>query len=177
MKRIFLAAAALVSVIAVNAQTQAKTADDMVKVNQEKHDFGKILQGKPVDYYFELTNKTDKPIVVENTWASCGCTTPEKPTEPIAPGATAKLKVQYNASGMGHFDKQVSIKLAGVDNPKVVSITGDVLSQTDYDTYVKEQGGDKAKTEATTTNSTSTQTQQPAKTKTKSTKTKSKSGK
>ena len=176
MKRIFLAAAALVSMIAVNAQTQAKTADDMVKVNQEKHDFGKILQGKPVDYYFELTNKTDKPIVVENTWASCGCTTPEKPTEPIAPGATAKLKVQYNASGMGHFDKQVSIKLAGVDNPKVVSITGDVLSQTDYDTYVKEQGGDKAKTEATTTNSTSTQTQQPAKTKTKSSKTKSKSG-
>ena len=83
MKRIFLAAAALVSLIAVNAQTTAKTADDLVKVNQEKHDFGKILQGKPVDYYFELTNKTDKPIVVENTWASCGCTTPEKPTEPI----------------------------------------------------------------------------------------------
>jgi hypothetical protein len=174
MKRIFLAAAALVSLIAVNAQTTAKTADDMVKVNQEKHDFGKILQGKPVDYYFELTNKTDKPIVVENTWASCGCTTPEKPTEPIAPGATAKLKVQYNASGMGHFDKQVSIKLAGVDNPKVVSITGDVLNQTDYDAYVKDQG-DKTKTEATT-NSSSTQ-QQPAKTKTKSTKTKSKSGK
>lgn len=176
MKRIFLAAAALVSVIAVNAQSQAKTADDLVKVNQEKHDFGKILQGKPVDYYFELTNKTDKPIVVENTWASCGCTTPEKPTEPIAPGATAKLKVQYNASGMGHFDKQVSIKLAGVDNPKVVSITGDVLNQTDYDAFVKDQG-DKAKTEATTTNSTNTQTPQPAKTKTKSTKTKSKSGK
>jgi Protein of unknown function (DUF1573) len=174
MKRIFLAAAALVSLIAVNAQTTAKTADDMVKVNQEKHDFGKILQGKPVDYYFELTNKTDKPIVVENTWASCGCTTPEKPTEPIAPGATAKLKVQYNASGMGHFDKQVSIKLAGVDNPKVVSITGDVLNQTDFDAYVKDQG-DKTKTEATT-NSSSTQ-QQPAKTKTKSTKTKSKSGK
>jgi len=174
MKRIFLAAAALVSLIAVNAQTTAKTADDLVKVNQEKHDFGKILQGKPVDYYFELTNKTDKPIVVENTWASCGCTTPEKPTEPIAPGATAKLKVQYNASGMGHFDKQVSIKLAGVDNPKVVSITGDVLNQTDFDAYVKDQG-DKTKTEATT-NSSSTQ-QQPAKTKTKSTKTKSKSGK
>jgi hypothetical protein len=177
MKRIFLAASALVFAVAINAQTQAKTADDIIKVNTEKHDFGKILQGKPVDYYFELTNKTDKPVVVENTWASCGCTTPEKPTEPIAPGATAKLKVQYNASGMGHFDKQVSIKLAGIDNPKVVGITGDVLNQADYEAYAKDQG-DKAKTEATTTNSSSnTQTQQPAKTKTKSTKTKSKSGK
>ena len=175
MKRIFLAAATLVLALAMKAQTNTKTADDLIKVNTETHDFGKIIQGKPVDYYFELTNKTDKPVVVENTWASCGCTTPEKPTEPIAPGATAQLKVQYNASGMGHFDKQVSIKLAGVDNPKVVGITGDVLNQTDYDAYVKDQG-DKPKTEATTTNS-NTQTPQPAKTKTKSTKNKSKSGK
>ncbi|HET9826645.1 MAG TPA: DUF1573 domain-containing protein [Chitinophagaceae bacterium] len=173
MKRIFLAAAALGFAVVMNAQT--KGADDVIKMNKERHDFGKILQGKPVDYYFEITNKTDKPVVVENTWASCGCTTPEKPTEPIAPGSTAKVKVQYNAASMGHFDKQVSIKLAGVDNPKVVTITGDVVNQADYDAYVKEQG-EKTKTEATTTNSNAP-TQQPAKTKNKSTKTKSKSGK
>jgi hypothetical protein len=171
MKRLLLAATALVFAVAMKAQT--KTADDVIKVNSESHDFGKILQGKPVDYYFELTNKTDKPVVVENTWASCGCTTPEKPTEPIAPGATAKVKVQYNAAAMGAFNKQVFIKLAGIDNPKVVGISGAVVNQADYDAYVKEQG-DKAKTEATTTN---TQTPQPAKTKTKTTKTKSKSGK
>lgn len=174
MKRIFLAAAALGFAVFMKAQTNTKGADDVIKMNTEKHDFGKILQGKPVDYYFEITNKTDKPVVVENTWASCGCTTPEKPTEPIAPGATAKLKVQYNAAAMGHFDKQVSIKLAGIDNPKVVGITGDVVNQADYDASVKEQG-EKTKTEATTTN-TNANTQQPAKTKTKSTKTKSKSG-
>ena len=167
MKRIFLAAAALVSVIAVNAQ--AKNADDVIKVNQEGHDFGKILQGKPVDYYFEVTNKTDKPLVVENTWASCGCTTPEKPTEPIAPGATAKVKVQYNASAMGTFNKQVFIKIAGVENPKVVGISGTVVNQEDYDAFVKEQ---KAKADSISN------AQQPAgKTKAKSSKTKSKSGK
>ena len=174
MKRIFLAATTLVFALAMKAQTKAP--DEVIKVNQEKHDFGKILQGKPVDYYFEITNKTDKPIVVENTWASCGCTTPEKPTEPIAPGATAKLKVQYNAAGMGHFDKQVSIKLAGIDNPKVVGITGDVVNQADYDVYVKEQA-DKTKTEATSTNTNANTQQQPAKTKNKSSKTKAKSGK
>jgi|SRR5205809_6103334 len=171
MKGILLAATAVVFAVAMKAQTKAP--DEIIKVNTEKHDFGKILQGKPVDYYFEITNKTDKPVVVENTWASCGCTTPEKPTEPIAPGATAKLKVQYNAAAMGHFDKQVSIKLAGVDNPKVVGISGDVVAQADYDASVKEQA-DKAKTEATTTN---TNAQQPVKTKTKTSKTKSKSGK
>jgi len=170
MKRILLAASALVFAVAMKAQT--KTADDVIKVNSDNHDFGKVLQGKPVDYYFEVTNKTDKPLVVENTWASCGCTTPEKPTEPIAPGATAKVKVQYNAAAMGAFNKQVFIKIAGIDNPKVVGISGAVLNQADYDAYVKEQG-DKAKTEATTTNTQ----QQPVKTKAKTSKTKSKSGK
>jgi len=170
MKRILLAASALVFAVAMKAQT--KTADDVIKVNSDNHDFGKVLQGKPVDYYFEVTNKTDKPLVVENTWASCGCTTPEKPTKPIAPGATAKVKVQYNAAAMGAFNKQVFIKIAGIDNPKVVGISGAVVNQADYDAYVKEQG-DKAKTEATTTNTQ----QQPVKTKAKTSKTKSKSGK
>src|SRR5262249_27510202 len=137
MKRIVLAATALVLTLAINAQ--AKNADSVIKVNQEAHDFGKIVQGKPVDYYFEVTNKTDKPVVVENTWASCGCTTPEKPTEPIAPGATAKVKVQYNAAVMGTFNKQVFIKIAGVENPKTVGISGTVVNQADYDVYVKDQ--------------------------------------
>jgi hypothetical protein len=173
MKRILLAASALVFAVAMKAQTPA--AESVIKVNTERHDFGKILNGKPVDFYFEITNKSDKPVVVENAWGSCGCTTPEKPTEPIAPGATAKLKVNYNAAALGHFDKQVFIKLAGIDNPKTVTITGETLSQVDYDAYVKGQA-DKPKTEATTTSST-TNTQQPAKTKTKTTKNKSKSGK
>ncbi len=169
MKRILLAATALVFAVAMKAQT--KGADDVIKMNTERHDFGKILNAKPVDYYFEITNKSDKPVVVENAWGSCGCTTPEKPTEPIAPGATAKLKVNYNAAAMGHFDKQVFIKLAGIESPKTITITGETLAQADYDVYVKEQN-DKPKTEATNTTTT-----QPVKTKTKTSKNKSKSGK
>ena len=102
--------------------------DDVMKVNTLKHDFGKIPQGKPVTYSFEIKNTTDKPLVVENTYASCGCTTPEKIVEPIAPGATAKLKVQYSAAGVGAFTKDVHIKLAGITQEKVVQITGEVLA-------------------------------------------------
>src|SRR5947208_16743940 len=138
MKRILLAATAVVFAVAMKAQTKAP--DEIIKVNTEKHDFGKILQGKPVDYYFEITNKTDKPVVVENTWVSCGCTTPEKPTEPIAPGATAKVKVQYNTAAMGAVNKQVLIKIAGIDNPKAGGISGAEVNQTDKDAYVNEQG-------------------------------------
>jgi hypothetical protein len=101
--------------------------DDVMKLNTAKHDFGKIKQGVPVNYSFEIKNTSNKPIVVENSYASCGCTTPEKIVEPIAPGATAKLKVIYNAANPGAFTKDVHIKLAGIAQEKIVQITGEVV--------------------------------------------------
>jgi maltose-binding protein MalE len=112
---------------AQTTQTQP-SPDDVIKVNAVKHDFGKIPQGKPVTYSFTIKNTSDKPIVVENTYASCGCTTPDKIVEPIAPGATVPLKVQYSAAGVGPFTKDVHIKLAGITQEKVVQITGEVLA-------------------------------------------------
>ncbi|HRO69928.1 MAG TPA: DUF1573 domain-containing protein [Chitinophagaceae bacterium] len=125
MKKIALFASALVFGLVAMAQTKS---DDIVKFNTEKHDFGKIKQGVPVTYYFEIKNTSDKPIVVENASASCGCTVPEKPEKPINPGATGKVKVQYNAATVGPFKKDVIIKLAGVDQPKTVQIVGEVLA-------------------------------------------------
>lgn len=144
MKKIFLLAAAFVCTL--GAMAQQLTPADVIKMNVDKYDFGKIKQGTPVTYSFEITNISDKPVVVENTTASCGCTTPEKPTEPIAPGATAKLKVQYNASAVAPFTKDVYIKLAGVDQPKIIQITGEVLNDEAYNIYVKEK--EKAAAEA-----------------------------
>ncbi|MBS1919402.1 MAG: DUF1573 domain-containing protein [Bacteroidetes bacterium] len=140
MKKVLLPVIALFFSASLMAQTKA---DSMIKVNVEKHDFGKIKQGVPVTYSFEIKNITNKPVVVSNTWASCGCTTPEKITEPIAPGATAKLKVQYNAAAVAPFNKDVYIQLAGVETPKTVHITGEVLSADAYDTWVKTNGKSK----------------------------------
>lgn len=128
MKKIVLFASALVFGLAAMAQTKS---DDVVKFNTEKHDFGKIKQGTPVIYFFEIKNTSDKPIVVENASASCGCTVPEKPEKPINPGATGKLKVQYSAATMGPFKKDVHIKLAGIDQPKTVQIVGEVVANED----------------------------------------------
>ena len=133
MKKIFLFASAIVFSMAVMAQTPAPAAqlkaDDVAKFNTEKHDFGKIKQGVPVTYYFEITNISDKPLVVENASASCGCTVPEKPDKPINPGATAKIKVQYNAAAAQPFNKDVYIKLAGIEQPKTLHISGEVIAE------------------------------------------------
>ena len=125
MKKIILLASAFVFSLAVMAQSKP---DDVLKVNTETHSFGKIKQGTPVTYFFELTNKSDKPLVVENASASCGCTVPEKPSQPIMPGKTDKLKVVYNAAAVGPINKDVYIKLAGIDEQKIVHITGEVVA-------------------------------------------------
>lgn len=125
MKKLFLIATALVFSAVVMAQTKP---DDVVKFNTETHSFGKIQQNVPVTYFFEIKNISDRPIVVENASASCGCTVPEKPEQPIAPGATAKLKVVYNAATVGPIAKDVYVKFAGVDQQKVLHITGEVVA-------------------------------------------------
>jgi hypothetical protein len=140
MKKILLAFTTLFLGVAIMAQTKP---DDVMKVNTEKYDFGKIKQGVPVVMYFEIKNTTDKPLVVENTYGSCGCTTPEKIEKPIQPGETVKLKVNYNAAALGHFDKDVYVKLAGVDTPKDLKITGETLAAAAYDEYVKQNDKDK----------------------------------
>jgi hypothetical protein len=139
MKNILLLIAAFTFTLVGFAQS---TADSVIKI-APKYDFGKIKQGVPVEYSFEIKNISDKPIVVENSWATCGCTTPEKITEPIMPGATAKLKVQYNAAAVAPFTKDVYIKLAGIDQPKTVQITGEVLTPEAYEAYLKEKAKSK----------------------------------
>ena len=96
-------------------------------------DLGKVKEGQVVEVSYRFKNVGNKNLVIANVTASCGCTVPEKPTEPIAPGATAKLKVQYSAAAAGQFNKDVYIKLAGIDEQKVVHITGEVLTAEAYE--------------------------------------------
>ena len=125
MRKLFLLATAFVFGIAAMAQQKI---EEVIKVDMEQYDFGKIKQGVPVTTYFTITNISDKPIVIENAQASCGCTTPEWNREPIAPNGTAKIKVGYNAGAMGSFTKPINIKLAGIDATKQVNITGEVVN-------------------------------------------------
>lgn len=106
------------------AQDQS-TAGDALKLRQTEHDFGKIPQGKPVYYSFEIENTGTTPLKLDNVHASCGCTTPEWSREPIAPGEKALIKVGYNAAAEGYFDKAITVTYNGNQN-KILKIKGTV---------------------------------------------------
>src|SRR6188768_4143008 len=77
--------------------------------SEETYDFGKIPKGTPVTHEFAFSNTGKEPIVISNVQASCGCTTPKWPKEPILPGKTANITVQYNAANPGGFNKSITI--------------------------------------------------------------------
>lgn len=137
MKKIVpLIFALLVSLFA----TAQNSSDAIIKLNTLKHDFGKLKQGVPATYAFIIKNISNKPVVVESSWSSRGCTIPEQIAAPIMPGDSAKLKVIYNAAALGSFVKDVYIKLGGVDQPKTVQIAGEVLTVEEYE-KTKKKGG------------------------------------
>ena len=92
------------------SRAQEKTTIEYVlKLKETEHDFGKIPQGKPVYYQFEIINTGKEPLKLDDVHASCGCTTPEWSRDPIGPGETAIIKVGYNAAAEGPFTKPITI--------------------------------------------------------------------
>ncbi len=91
------------------ARAQGTAPEDLLLLKESSHEFGKIPQGKPVYYNFEIVNTGKTPLKLDDVHASCGCTTPEWSRDAIAPGATAQIKVGYNAAAEGPFEKNITI--------------------------------------------------------------------
>jgi Protein of unknown function (DUF1573) len=105
------------------AMSTVATPADVLQLKETEHNFDKIPQGKPVYYSFEITNTGKTELKLDDVHASCGCTTPEWSHDPIAPGATAKIKVGYNASAEGPFDKYITVTY-NTNQTKQIKITG-----------------------------------------------------
>lgn len=132
MKKIILAGICLLSLHIVKAQVVEAAVKpvqqqpvETLELKMTEYDFGKIPQNKPVYYSFEITNKGTTPLKLDNVTATCGCTTPEWSREAIAPGATEKIRVGYNAATDGYFEKYITVTYNG-NQTKQIKIKGTV---------------------------------------------------
>lgn len=134
-KLLLLASSVILSATLFAQQAQQKKADDVIKFKDMTHDFGKIKQGVPVTYDFAFTNVSDAPVIIESATPSCGCTTPVKPEGAIAKGKNDKITAGFNAAAAGPFNKSITVKVAGIDLPVQIRITGEVLTAEAYTQY------------------------------------------
>ena len=122
----------IIALFAVCLVTIGAVADDsFAKATFEvkSHDFGTIKEANgPVSCTFEFTNTGDKPLLIIDATASCGCTRPEYPTKPIKPGKKGKIKVTYSPIGRpGAFKKTVKVKTNGKERVTTLRIEGTVI--------------------------------------------------
>lgn len=76
-----------------------------------EHDFGTVKQNTENKYNFKFTNTGKEPLIIESAMGSCGCTVPNYPKEPIAPGKSANIEVVYSpGTQQGNQAKTVTIK-------------------------------------------------------------------
>ena len=131
MKKLLLAFTALVLTSGVFAQDkvadQKKKADDVAKFKLETIELGKILQDHPTTATFEVTNISKEVLIIEQANPTCGCTISDYTKEPIAPGKSGYIKATYNAKNLNMFEKHLSVKFAGIDEVKSITIKGEVI--------------------------------------------------
>lgn len=125
MKKFTLLATTLFLFAAVNAQTVTPTTDKPAAAQEVKdinksltfkndnYSFGKIPQGKPVEFDLEVKNISKDSVKIENVQVSCGCTTPKWQAGPYAPGESFKITLGFNAAALGQFGKTVTVYFSG----------------------------------------------------------------
>ena len=64
---------------------------------ETEYDFGMVMEGEKVVHDYKFTNTGDEPLIISNAKGSCGCTVPDWPREPIAPGESSVIKVQFDS--------------------------------------------------------------------------------
>lgn len=146
MKKTALIALALISLAACKemdkkaAPVETMTKEEIAKAVSDTTNFtsitwldsttqslGKLKKDKEIEITWRFKNTGDKNLIIENVTAECGCTIPEKPQQPFAPGEEGVIKAKFNGSGSGTITKRVHL-LANTKQIKdhTLTFTGEV---------------------------------------------------
>ncbi|MFV0304513.1 MAG: DUF1573 domain-containing protein [Moheibacter sp.] len=119
MKKLLLAGAFLVGGIGLLSAQE-------IEISESNVDLGNIAFGGKAVTTVQIKNTGDKPLIISDAKASCGCTVPKWPKEPIAPGKTADMTVEYTTTKKaGAFNKTVTINSNAVtEGRKIFRIKG-----------------------------------------------------
>jgi len=109
-----------------NPEKPKKVKEPEITFESLVHDYGNIYQGDNgvCEFVFKNTGKAE--LVLTNCRSSCGCTVPEWPKDPIAPGKKAVIRVKYNTQRIGQISKTITVESNATNNRVVLSIKGNV---------------------------------------------------
>jgi hypothetical protein len=124
--KISLLAFLFLSTISVRSYGQTETGT--IHFNVTEVDYGVIKKGSNGIRQFIVTNVGNYPLIINSCNATCGCTVPNCPQDPIPPGKSAVINVRYNTDRIGVFAKNVTVYSNDQKNPvTIIKIKGEVI--------------------------------------------------
>ncbi|MDX2134303.1 MAG: DUF1573 domain-containing protein [Saprospiraceae bacterium] len=114
----------------VNALPIPSGPTTTIQYEKDRYDFGTVKEGEVVKYAFKFTNTGKEPLLISNAKGSCGCTVPTWPKEPVAPGASGELVVEFNTKGKpGRQSKRVTVTANTVPTETFIEVAGEVIGK------------------------------------------------
>ena len=139
MKKLVLILVFILAGFGAEAQSGAK-----IEFKEETINYGEVYKG--VDSgkrTFEFTNIGDVPLIIKDAKSSCGCTVPSFSKEPIAPGKSGIIEVQYNMNP-GPISKTITVESNAVNKENgmvALRIKGNVLVKEEKSILEKNPAG------------------------------------
>jgi hypothetical protein len=112
-----------------NSKDKKKAAE--ISFAETEHDFGTIRQSSDASYAFVFKNTGKENLVVENVRTSCGCTIPDWTREPVEKRKSGVVKVHYNTSIVGSFNKTIRVYSNAITSPVTLQIKGTVVPKSE----------------------------------------------
>ena len=82
-------------------------------IGPTEHNFGFTAYQQKVSHNFYFRNISTEPIIADNVRGSCGCTAPQWPEQPILPGDTSYISVEYDGRKKAYYSGLVKVYFSG----------------------------------------------------------------
>jgi Protein of unknown function (DUF1573) len=81
-----------------------------IEILETTYDFGTVKDGEKVKHVYKFKNTGKEPLIISDAKGSCGCTVPDWPREPIAPGKMGEIKVEFDSKNKGTEEGSPQVK-------------------------------------------------------------------
>lgn len=111
----------------VDAASDSSSFTQIQWIDSVHQDRGKVKEGSTVELTWRFVNAGNRPLIISNVSAGCGCTVAEKPEEPIAAGKEGVIRAKFDSKGrMGTQLKDVYVSANTGDVPQKLSFAVEV---------------------------------------------------
>lgn len=85
-------------------------AQPYIKFEERTKKFEKVKAGEILHFEYVFINAGNRPLLLNDVKAGCGCTVPEFPRKPVQPDGKDTIRVSFDTKGkIGYQDRELEV--------------------------------------------------------------------